>query len=233
LVILTPIIAEAGTFLIAGLVLYAAVKLYGRKTGFAIILASVLWTTPIETLGVSSGDYTYLGYYHLLAPNYPGYLLWVGLVPLWIGLGWFIVSLSSFMIFHEVLCPKKRALVCALFAGLLAVNVDLMIDPVASSNHLWIWIQPGLNLFGVPLYNFAGWFLMILFFDLIIYHTITGVRPIKPLAFLENKLFSFKDKLVSAITVEKRLQLFALRIVLFEIFVIVSLKTLAALLGVV
>lgn|SRR5487761_425515 len=230
MVILTPIIAEFGAILVAGLVLYAAVKRYGRRTGLIIIICSIIWTTPIETLGVSGGDYTYLAYSGVLTPGYPGYLFWVGIVPLWVTLGWFIVSLSSFMIFHDILCRKRRALVSALLAGLLAVNVDLMIDPVASSNKLWVWIQPGLNLFGVPLYNFTGWFLMIFFFDLIIWHTITGVHPIKPLSFIENKLFSFKDKLPSKTNLRQWTKLLAVRMVLFEIIVIIGLKTLAAIL---
>jgi uncharacterized membrane protein len=230
MVVLTPIIAESGTLLIAGIVLYAAVKRYGRKIGLTIIICSILWTTPIETLGVSGGDYTYLSYSQVLAPNYPGYLLWLGIVPLWISLGWFIVSLSSFMIFHDIICPKRRALVSALLAGLLAVNVDLMIDPVASSNKLWTWLSPGMNLFGVPIYNFTGWFLMIFFFDLIIWHTITEIHPMKPLSFIENKLFSFKDKLMSSTGLTQRAKLLVVRMVLLEVVVIIGLKTLAAVL---
>jgi uncharacterized membrane protein len=227
MVILIPIIAEFGTFLLAGIVIYAAVKRYGRNTGFAIIICSILWTTPIETLGVASRDYTYLAYSGVLAPNYPGYLLWLGIVPLWVSLGWFIISLSSFMIFHDIISGQRRAIVPAVLAGLLAVNIDLMVDPVSSSNKLWVWIVPGLDLFGVPLYNFVGWFLMILFFDLIIWHTITGVHPIKPLSFIENKLFAFKDRMVNTISFGQRLKLFGVRMILFELIVIFSLKALA------
>jgi uncharacterized membrane protein len=227
MVVLTPIIAEAGTILLAGLVLYAAIKRYGRKTGFSIILCSLLWTTPIETIGVSSGDYTYRAFAGVLAPNYSGYLFWVGIVPLWVGLGWFIVSLSSFMIFHEVILPRRRALLSALGAGLLALNIDLMIDPTASSNKLWVWKFYGLNLFGVPIYNFAGWFLMIFCFDLIIWHTIISVHPMKPLSFIENKIYSFKSKLTSSVSIRKRISLLAVRMILLEIVVILGLKTIS------
>ncbi|MGA2876871.1 MAG: carotenoid biosynthesis protein, partial [Nitrososphaerales archaeon] len=167
-----PLIAEIGTYLIAALVFFGLMKRFGRNVAIMFILGSIAWTTPLETLGISTGSYSYLGYLGSLTPNFRGYFVWIGIVPLWVEMGWFIVSASSFMIFHDILTSKRRALISATLAGLFAVNMDLLIDPAASSNRLWIWIGSSLSFLGIPLYNFFGWFIMIFLYDLIIWHTV-------------------------------------------------------------
>ncbi len=217
------IIAELGAFLIAGLVFYGLKKRYGWTVASFFLLGSILWTTPLETLGISTGSYTYSAFAGSLFPGYPGYFVWIGIVPLWIEMGWFIVSASSFVVFHDVLLPRSRAVAAALFAGLFAVDLDLMIDPVASSNRLWVWLGPSLSFMGIPLYNYVGWFLMIFLYDIIIWNTVIAFRQLKVLSAVERRLFSIKESFSSA-SLRKRATSFVFRILVFEVVAIFLIK---------
>jgi uncharacterized membrane protein len=223
MIVAIAIIAELGAFLIAGVVFYGLKIKYGWTVASFFLLGSILWTTPLETLGISTGSYTYSTFAGSLFPGYAGYLVWIGIVPLWIEMGWFIVSASSFMIFHDVLLPRSKTLAAALFAGLFAVDLDLMIDPVASSNKLWVWLGPSLSVMGIPLYNYVGWFLLIFLYDIIIWNTVIAFRQIKVLSFVERKLFSMKDS-VSSVSLSKKLTGFLFRVFVFEIIAIFLIK---------
>jgi uncharacterized membrane protein len=224
----TPIIAELGTFLIAALVFFGLKKRYGRNVAIMFIAGSIAWTTPLETLGITTGSYSYLGYFGSLTPHYRGYLVWIFVVPLWVEMGWFIVSASSFMIFHDVLTSKRRALISATLAGLLAVNMDLLIDPVASSNRLWIWNGITLSFLGIPLYNFFGWFIMIFLYDLIIWHTVINFKSMRGLSVIEKYLF-FKENLTS-VTYNLKATGFAFRLIILEAVAVILIKTVSVVL---
>lgn len=186
---LSPVIAELGFAILAAFVFLAGCKRFGRLRTSVFFLGSILWTGPLENFAVLRGAYTYYGYANLVYPHYPGYLMWLGVLPFWIVLGWFVFAMSGFLIFHDVLLTKKRALFQAGASGLFAVNIDLMMDPIASSNSLWIWLTGSFKLFGVPLFNFVGWFLLIFIYDLIAQHTIFHSRPMRGLSRLERLLF--------------------------------------------
>jgi len=219
----TAVVAEFGAFIIAGLVFYGLKLRYGWTIALFFLLGSIAWTTPLETLGIASGSYTYSSFAGSLFPGFRGYFVWIGIVPLWIEMGWFIVSASSFMIFHDVLLPKSKTVAAALLAGLFAVDLDLLIDPVASSNRLWVWIGPSLNIMGIPVYNYVGWFLMIFFYDVIIWNTVIAFRQIKVLNILERRLFSIKETVVS-VSLKKRAAGFIFRMIIFEIIAIFLIK---------
>ena len=218
-----PLLAEIGAFLIAGVVFYGLKKRFGWTTALFFLFGSVLWTTPLETLGIYTGSYSYSAFAVSLIPGYAGYLVWIGIVPLWIEMGWFIVSASSFMIFHEVLMRRSKAIAVAGVAGLFAVNLDLMIDPVASSNNLWVWLGPSTNLLGIPLYNYIGWFIMIFFYDIIIWSTVVGFRRIKGLSIVESK-FLFIKQYVQQVSLRKRALGFVFRIAIFEMAAVLLIK---------
>ena len=222
MIVATAIIGEVGAFLIAGLVFYGLKLRYGWTVALFFLLGSIAWTTPLETLGISTGSYTYSAFANTLFPGYRGYFVWIGIVPLWIEMGWFIVSASSFMIFHDVFQKKSKTLV-AVFAGLFAVDLDLMIDPIASSNKMWIWIGPSMSLMGIPLYNYVGWFLMIFLYDIIIWNTIIAFRQIRVLSAIERKLLRITETVTSA-SLGQTLRGFVFRMVIFEIFAIFVIK---------
>jgi len=223
LIVVTAVIAEIGAFLIAGLVFYGLKRRFGWTVASFFVLGSIAWTTPLETLGISTGSYSYSAFAGTLFHNYSGYFLWIGIVPLWVEMGWFIVSASSFMIFHEVLLSRSRTIAAAVFAGLFAVDLDLMIDPVASSNKLWVWMGSSMSLMGIPLYNYVGWFLMIFLYDIIIWNTVIAFRYIRVISTIERKLLSIKEN-VSTVSLAQRTKGFLFRMLVFEVFAIFVIK---------
>jgi len=44
--------------------------------------------------------------------------------------------------------------------GVIAVAVDLFIDPVAVASGYWVWFVEGTVYYGIPLLNFVGWFVL-------------------------------------------------------------------------
>jgi len=181
-----PVGAELGTIMIACLALYCGVRVYGKNRAGYFLAGSILWTSIIENLGVIDQSYTYYTYAGLFGQNYAGYIFWVGQVPLWIELGWVIVAVSLFILFHEVLLPGRHPVLQAACAGLFAVNIDMVIDPVAVANNLWQWINPSVYVLGVPVYNWVGWFCLIFFFDILFNYTIIQSRPVAILGRIEG-----------------------------------------------
>jgi uncharacterized membrane protein len=181
-----PVGAELGTIMIAFIAAYAGAKIFGTERAAYFLAGSVLWTSIIENLGVLDKSYTYYTYAGIFNSQYPGYLFWVGQVPLWIELGWVIVALSLFVLFHDVLLPGRNPFLQAACAGLVAVNIDLVIDPVAVANNLWQWINPSVYVLGVPIYNWVGWFCLIFFYDLLFNYTILQSKPVAILGRIEG-----------------------------------------------
>lgn len=84
-------------------------------------------------------------------------------------LGWFFVAYSCVYV-AEVLIPKARYVWKATLGGLLAMNLDLWLDPVQTHEKWisWVWVSPdAINIFNIPLSNFIGWFLLIFLFALV------------------------------------------------------------------
>jgi bisanhydrobacterioruberin hydratase len=187
--LITPLIAEFGSAVLVIVLCYGASKVYGWRTTGLFVGGSIFWTTIVENLGVMEGAYNYTAYAGSLSPSYRGYLLWVGLVPLWVELGWIIVALSLFMLLREVLLPRQGPLVRALVVGLLAVNIDAMIDPIAVANRLWVWLGPSYYVLGVPFYNWMGWFLLVFFYTFTFECTILKRTDMLIFGKLDRKLF--------------------------------------------
>ena len=184
-----PVVAELGTILLAALLSYAASRRDGAARAGVFLGGAIIWTALLENLSVVAGEYTYYQYSGQLFPQYPGYLFWVGAVPLWNLLGWFVIVMSGFILFHEVLLPRARGLAQAAACGLFALNVDLMLDPAASANGLWVWLTGSFRFLGVPAINFFGWFLLVFFYDLIAQSTIFNNRPFPVLSRAERPVF--------------------------------------------
>ncbi len=47
-----------------------------------------------------------------------------------------------------------------LLTGVIAVALDLFIDPIAVAVGYWVWLVPGEVYYGIPLLNFVGWFVL-------------------------------------------------------------------------
>ena len=93
--------------------------------------------------------------------NYPGFLIYLGPVPLFIAIGWgstfYITYRISDQILSQFVNKKNYFLLFGMTAGLVGLVTDLCYDPVAVNLGWWEW-QKGSIYFGVPISNFIGWF---------------------------------------------------------------------------
>ena len=147
-------------------------KHYGFWMASCFFIGSFVFTGLEESAWILSGRY--LGGTVSLAPGgviYGTYwftkgLLWFVETPVGACLGWFVYAYSCVWIAGRVL-PKTGLLARATLGGLIAMGIDLWQDPVLTSPELmgWVWGKGDwLLVFGIPLYNFVGWFLLIFLF---------------------------------------------------------------------
>ena len=96
-------------------------------------------------------------------------LLWFIETPVFACLGWFYVAYSCVWIATKVF-RSASVLTVAAIGSFIAMLVDLWQDPVVTAPEYmgWVWAQQDvIRLYGIPISNFSGWFLMIFFFALV------------------------------------------------------------------
>lgn len=147
---------------IAIYIVTALVYLFAHSLGYlgwmrTILLFALTYIISLlfETLGVVTGMvYGTYQYSDRLGP------MFLGLVPYVIPLTWFIMIYPSLVIATRIVPVQKNRTVWVLMvagAGALAMTAwDLVLDPVMVHFEFWEWEANGLY-FGVPLHNFAGW----------------------------------------------------------------------------
>jgi bisanhydrobacterioruberin hydratase len=119
-----------------------------RRATLSLISLSILGYA-IEAIGVATG-FPYGAFYYgdALGPRLAGivpYLLPLSYTPLVVG----AVAASW---------GTRLRLLHVLYATLLLVWMDAVLDPGAAALGFWVWPQGGVY-YGVPLSNYAGWFL--------------------------------------------------------------------------
>jgi len=122
------------------------------------LIAAGAWA--VEALGIATG--LPFGEYHYTALLQPQ----LGGVPVIIPLAWFMMLLPAWAIADAILGRAGRShlprcvahLAHAGVTGLAFTAWDLYLDPQMVARNLWVWERPG-GYFGVPLTNFAGWWL--------------------------------------------------------------------------
>ncbi len=132
-------------FLLILLFLYV---LYQNREDWALMLIFFLLGLSMEVIGVDVVHaYTYKGF--LIAPYS---------VPIAIPLAWSVILYTSFKLVRSLGGPVWFIPFASAF---FTVLLDLAMDPVMSSAGVWTWLRGSLpsDFFGVPLYNFWGWFL--------------------------------------------------------------------------
>lgn len=107
----------------------------------------------LEILSVLAGNY-----------KYPPFTMMVLGVPLIIGIGWSVIIFSAMWLTDSLNLPEWSR---SFFDAFLAILIDLNMDAVAirdiymfdsTSSGMWSWGIPlNAEWFGVPWYNFAGW----------------------------------------------------------------------------
>lgn len=146
------------------LVLHSVWSLGAARSAFFILLAAVtgllfeIWGLTTGT--VFGGRYVYNG---------PGLQLWG--VPYVIPIYWAVFIYAAYSITNAFLRwrgagkpargrSKFTALVPLIaLDGLITVLLDLILDPVKVHEGAWTWLDGG-SYFGIPLGNFAGWFIV-------------------------------------------------------------------------
>jgi uncharacterized membrane protein len=142
------------------LILWTIIR-YGRVRGLAAALWVAIPSFAAELIGVQTGwpfgVYRYTG---VLFPMMPG------TVPLAVVFAWLLVMLTAGPVATLLLCPIRshcaRWALTAPLAALLAVVLDLLIEPVAVHiEGYWTWRDGGLY-YGIPISNFIAWFVVAL-----------------------------------------------------------------------
>lgn len=135
-------------------VIFWALGMYGARGALAVGLAAVLaWAVEHigETTGLPFGRYQYTD---MLQPQI------LGVVPVPITLAWLMAGFGSWQLARLSLGARGGRIALATLTGVLIVVLDLQIETVATLiNTYWFWIDDG-SYYGVPLQNFAGWWVV-------------------------------------------------------------------------
>jgi len=141
-----------------------AMAAYGRVRGSMAALWVALLAFVVEFAGVRTG--WPFGAYRYTGVLFPALF---GAVPLAVVFAWLLVMLTAYPIAGLLLSRQSKRggwLSRALLAALLAVVLDLLIEPVAVHvEGYWVWRGGGLSsgsYYGVPASNFVAWFVVAL-----------------------------------------------------------------------
>jgi len=94
--------------------------------------------------------------------------LWFFECPVQACVAWYIIAYACVLTAGTVF-PNRGLLFRAAAGGLIAMSLDLWMDPVVTSPEIvsWVWSKGGhVTLFGIPDTNFVGWFNLIFLFAL-------------------------------------------------------------------
>lgn len=133
-------------YILCGLALFHAIlDGYTNRIQRLLMLSTLfVFGTLLEYLGVLSGNY-----------HYPmEKLVNIGPIPLSVSLAWVGIIYSLIIIGERLQLPWWLRI---LSTTLIALSLDWGMDPVAFHIGAWTWIKEG-NYFGVPAFNFIGWF---------------------------------------------------------------------------
>lgn len=141
---------------------------------FALIVIIYIWwrfdiTSAISFViitGVFSAVMDFISSFVVHNYEYPGQSqLWVFT---FIFFGWISVCASCLFIAegilarpgYDIVSQRKLWWQVPILTGIIAVLLDLFIDPVAVDAGYWVWLVKGTVYYGIPLLNFVGWFVL-------------------------------------------------------------------------
>lgn len=141
---------------------------WGSKRTLAIAAAVVTFTLSAEILGSSTGfPFGSYAYTDRLQPQ-------IGHVPVIIPLAWFMMAPSAWAVAYKF---RKTPVLFVLLSALALVAWDLLLDPQMVNWDLWQWDNPS-GYFGIPLSNYAGWFLVATLLTVLIRPRDLPLRPL-------------------------------------------------------
>lgn len=137
-----------GNMLFGGLAVLADALRTDRLKAFWAFVAIYCVSLASEILGTTYGiPFGAYSYTSLLGTK------WFDRVPLLIPLSWFTMSWACWIIARQ----RGRAAQAVLFATVLLVSWDLLLDPAMSKvTSYWVWGETG-SYYGMPLSNLFGW----------------------------------------------------------------------------
>ena len=132
----------------------------GAVTARELVFGFVL-SQSVELLAVLHGRYRYPDWLVYFPPH-------PALVPLGVGLGWAALVPTVMRISERILGEQAVPWRLGVLDGLMAVGLDLVLDPAVSGEPLamWLWRGEGMTpyrlwLLDVPVFNFVGWVLLV------------------------------------------------------------------------
>jgi uncharacterized membrane protein len=141
---------------------------------FALIVIIYIWwrfdiTSAISFViitGVFSAVMDFISSFVIHNYEYPGQSqLWVFT---FIFFGWISVCASCLFIAegilarpgYDIVSQRKLWWQVPILTGVIAVLLDLFVDPVAVDAGYWVWLVKGTVYCRIPLLNFVGWFVL-------------------------------------------------------------------------
>lgn len=159
---------EGSVYVFAAICLWRA-WLRGRTVAFAMV-AAMVFSAIVEWQFVTGKPdpykYTYGAFLIMVAGK---------TVPAWVAVGWGMIVFATMQTSDRSRIPWWAR---PLADGLLAMNIDLSLDPVAEQLDWWHWIgSPPHAYYHVPWDNFLGWIMIVSSFSFAIR---LGYRIVKP-----------------------------------------------------
>ena len=162
---------EILVYILAAVCLYHGFNKFGKWKTLLFFFGSFFYTGFEENVMIISGK-VFDSLPETYAFNYQNYTLWIFAVPIVVYVAWFVVAYSAVHVASYFI--RDNFYKIAALGGLIAMEMDMMIDPIAVRFAWWgwfaeaneaIWIlgaPPGDN--GIPISNFLGWFMLIFLF---------------------------------------------------------------------
>ena len=155
-------------FALSLVIIHSALNL-GKKNTSIFFIAAFIFALFSESVGVKYG--LIFGHYYYNPALTPFFF---GLVPVMNVISWLPIIYMSYTFANMILngfgSPKPNIkqnksymlillVLLSAISGLVATNLDMLVDPVVVSTQGWFWIGGG-PYFGVPISNFIGWFMV-------------------------------------------------------------------------
>jgi putative membrane protein len=150
------------TILLTGTIIFSMIILIyiGWRFGITSMISFIIVT------GLFSAIMDFISSFVVHNYEYPGQSrLWVFT---FIFFGWITVCAGCLFLSEGILArpgydittQKKLWWQVPLLTGIIAVVLDLFIDPIAVNAGYWSWFVKGMVYYEIPLLNFVGWFVL-------------------------------------------------------------------------
>lgn len=129
-----------------------AARRWGSRRAGAAAAATAVTTTAVERIGTATGlPFGRYAYTAALRPQ-------IAHVPAIVPLAWFALGLPAREAAHAALGPRSTPATRVTLGSAALTAWDLFLDPQMVGEGYWAWARRGVYR-GIPLSNFAGWFL--------------------------------------------------------------------------